>query len=156
LRKGEAPSQRSFGHSSASLQTERLGTLIRRSCAASLMSNAKWRKLIRILLDIPSIDRYFVKLVRGPTEYLGKGRLDGWPPYAYADTSFGPLQLSEIEWIEFPGVITRSMSPSPRRMGAIQDLDALQQALASAGQFPVVTTDRGLRIFGHVRNPGFR
>jgi hypothetical protein len=115
------------------------------------MSDTKWRKLFSVLKDISSIDHYFLKFITDEEEGAGYGRFDPWPPHAFIDTaSFGPLYLSEIEWVEFPNIVQkRRHGPTPRG-GHHQDLEGLRRALDSVGKFPIEVTPRGLRIIGHV------
>jgi hypothetical protein len=115
------------------------------------MSDTKWRKLVSALDGIPSIYHYFLKSIRGG-EMPGFGWLSGRAPHAFIDTfSFGPIYLREIEWLEFPAFVPRSVNGEILPGGHQQDLAALRRALNVMGQFPIEETSRGLRIVGHVR-----
>jgi hypothetical protein len=132
------------------VERERIGNAIRDTCSASLMSDTKWRKLVRALNTVPSVDHYFLKTIRATAEEVGFGFLGLWAPHAYIDTfSFGPLYLREIEWMEFPSFVPiRENGPTPPS-GHYQDLDGLRRALDAIGKFPLEETPRGLRVVGH-------
>lgn len=133
-------------------ERERIHAAIRNTCSASLMSDTKWRKLLSVLEAIPSIDRYFLKSIRGAAEVPGFGGLSGQAPHAFMDTShFGPIYLREIEWLEFPAFVPRQVNGATLPGGRHQDLDALRSALNEIGEFPIEETSRGLRIIGHIR-----
>jgi hypothetical protein len=133
-------------------ERERIHAAIRDTCSASLMSDAKWRKLLSVLKGIPSINHYFLKSIRGTAEMLGFGYLSGHAPHPFIDTfSFGPIYLREIEWLEFPEFVPRRVNGATLPGGHHQDLVALRCALEAIGQFPLEETSRGLRIIGHVR-----
>lgn len=136
---------------STSVEHESVTRALRNTYSSSLMSDTKWRKLFSALKGLPSIDHYFLKRIRDEEEGAGYGRFDPWPPHAFIDTaSFGPLYLSEIEWIEFPNIVPkRKYGPTPPG-GHHQDLQGLRLALDSIGKFPIEETLRGLRIIGHV------
>jgi hypothetical protein len=114
------------------------------------MSDTKWRKLLSVLQDIPSIQHYFLKSIRGTVEVHGQGYLSGCgAPHAFMDTfSFGPIYLREVEWIEFPAIVSKRADGIG---GHRQDLGALRRALIAIGEFPLEETSRGLRVIGHVR-----
>src|SRR5215813_7275281 len=106
-------------------ERERIHAAIRNTCSASLMSDTKWRKLLSVLATIPSIDHYFLKSICSALEMPGRGFLSGEAPHAFMDTfSFGPIYLREIEWIEFPEIVsTRAYDLTRRRR---QNLGALR------------------------------
>jgi hypothetical protein len=134
------------------LERERIHAAILNACSASLMSDAKWRKLLSVLKAIPSIDHYFLKSIRSDVEMPGHGFLSGYAPHAFMDTfSFGPIYLREIEWIEFPEIVSNRAYGSTPPGGHRQDLGALRRALHATGDFPLEETPRGLRVIGHVR-----
>ena len=141
----------------ASVDRERVKRALLNTYSSSLMSDTKWRKLFSALKDLPSIDHYFLKLIRGEEEGPGYRPFDLWPPHAYVDTAdFGPLYLGEIEWIEFPSFVPkRKFGPTPPG-GHHQDIQGLRRALDSIGKFPIEETPRGLRIIGHVLSTSVR
>jgi hypothetical protein len=132
-------------------ERERIHAAIRDTCSASLMSDAKWRKLLPVLEAIPSIDHYFLKSIRGTVEKAGFGHLSGYAPHPFIDTCFGPIYLREIEWLEFLAFVPRRANGATLPGGYHQDLVALRCALQTIGKFPLEETSRGLRIIGHVR-----
>ncbi|HWD28432.1 MAG TPA: DUF6678 family protein [Rhizomicrobium sp.] len=131
-------------------------------CAASLMSDAKWRKLFAALdsqnADV-KLEQLVVKFIDVDTEHRiampGPGSFQTL--WAFADLgSFGPTALREIEWIEFPAY-AEYQQPSPNGSGRVplsrraQDIDGAEAAIAKLGKYPMERTARGLRVTGHVR-----
>ena len=142
---------RRLGVISASVEHESVKRALRNTSPSSLMSDTKWRKLFSALTGVPSVDHYFLKLIRGEEEEAGYGRFDQWPPHAFVDTAnFGPLYLADIEWIEFPSIVPKRKYGSTPPGGHYQDVQGLRRALDSIGKFPIEETPRGLRIIGHV------
>ena len=133
-----------------STERERIHAAIRNTCSASLMSDTKWRKLLSALETIPSIKHYFLKSISGAVEMHGQGFLSGrGAPHAFMDTfSFGPIYLREVEWIEFPAIVSKRADGIGDHR---QDLGALRRALNAIGEFPLEETSRGLRVIGHAR-----
>jgi hypothetical protein len=87
----------------------------RNTCSASLMSDTKWRKLISVFSTTPSIDHYFLKSIRSPTEVADFGHLGGSAPHAFIDTlSFGPIYLSGVKWFELPECVAHWTNASRR------------------------------------------
>jgi hypothetical protein len=133
---------------------ERLDSAIASRFTTVLMSNAKWRKTFRTLID-PSLDlemfRYKeVPLAPGDDEYVH--RLDRLPPPAMIGEkaigdclSGGPLCYRAIEWIEIPAQCQwRRALPTKQ-----QDIAAAAQALSMVGLFLIELTDAWLRVYGY-------
>ncbi len=114
------------------------------------LSNAKWVKLLHTLVVHHGIIKEcLVKLIweAEPTGRLL--RIDGDTDYQfdYYDQAMeamitgkprGWYAYREIEWLEFPRYLTGQSGE--------QDLDAIQSALASVGQIPLILTNNSLRL----------
>ncbi|NVO33392.1 hypothetical protein [Hymenobacter lapidiphilus] len=135
---------------------EALDKLIHTDQLQPLLSNAKWVKLLGLLVQIwPSVHACRVKLIweaanvdrtllfDEDTSYAfdyyanamesmvsGRPRLGGWVAY------------KEIEWVDFPRF------PAG---GEPQDLGQLQQQLAQIGQFRVEESADNLRLYAYLR-----
>jgi hypothetical protein len=129
---------------------------------ASLMSDSKWRKLISAL-DRPDLilEQAIVKFVDGSEEHIIQmpKRAFLHSPHAYFDSSeFGPILFRTIEWLELPNSATYA-NRAPDGIGRVpssnvaQSVDQAERILSMLGRFPLVRTERGLRIQAHVRQP---
>lgn len=121
--------------------------------SASLMSNAKWRRLFSSLevagRDIEHMIVKFVGVDDG--KLIRRFSLHPSDPFV-ATSEFGPVPLVGIEWIEFPKVAVLPRSDNVPSKLVPQDLDAIHTAIAATGkQFQIEMTERGLRIIAHIR-----
>jgi len=136
-------------------QLKGLGRLARREFPQALMSDSKWRKLFatvdraglapeRILVKFIDVDE--IKSMRFP----GESALH--PPRPYIDTfEFGPIELRSIEWLLIPRQAhIRGDDGLPARI-VEQDVDAIHELVASAGQFPLEQIESGLKVTGYRR-----
>ena len=105
--------------------------LARRKFGVALMSDTKWRKLFKVLAELPP-GQMLVKFID-----VGEPRPMRYPtllslacPHGYIDTAeYGPVELRAIEWIEV-------------------DVD-LAPTLAPIGHFPLERTDASTRVIGY-------
>ena len=121
--------------------------------SASLMSDAKWRKFFHVAAD--HAERVFAaiwKLIGDPEPIAGHLPLaaDIWDT-AVDGCLNGPVEYKQIEWIEIPRNVPFRRFKNAPLIDRFQDLEAFKSALANVGQFPIVETEVGLRINGHVR-----
>jgi hypothetical protein len=133
----------------------RISRLAKREFSAALMSDTKWRKVFRAWAEVASTEAQMIAkfldvqephLMRVPR----KGAL--WCPKPYIDSfEFGPVELRALEWLEIPATASwpRQDNLPPRQF--VQDLGAFRTALRSLGHFPLVETERGLRVEGYRR-----
>lgn len=134
---------------------QREAARILRDTRASLMSDTKWRKLIRAL-NRPDLmlSRCVLKLIDEPepltTHLPSEASLS--PPRPWIDASIGPIRLRTIEWLFFPRSFeTRPMGdrtlPATRHQ---QDVDVAAELLGALGNYPVELTERGLMVRGYL------
>jgi hypothetical protein len=119
------------------------------------MSDTKWRKVFRAWSSVSAEEiQILVKFLDVPEVRVmllpRKGALSC--PTPYLDTyEYGPVELRSIEWLEIPAVASW---PRPNNVPArhvVQDLDAFRLAIAPLGQFPLMETERGMRLEGYRR-----
>jgi hypothetical protein len=125
---------------------------------SSLMSDAKWRKLIWAL-GRPDliVQQVRLKLVGDASVHAmgmpGRGSL--YLSWAWLDgDALGPMQFRDIEWLEFPAIAeftrpSRGAGRVPPRQ-IQQDLDRIEAVLGLVGKFPLERTTDTLRVIGHV------
>lgn len=120
-----------------------------------LMSNTKWVKLLRALVDSwPLVQQCRVKLIWEDASVERYLRIDEHDSYNFnyyvsamesmisGQPSLGGwCAYKEIEWLEFPQVIG----------GETQDLAAVQRVVEAVGQFRLVPTDDSLRLVAYLR-----
>jgi hypothetical protein len=145
-------------HRERRFQEDRERQAIRRDWSASLLSNAKWRKLLDAISDPDlNVRQVIVKFVRGGEVLLGgptRDEHDGWfRTMSYADPpGSGPFPYRSIEWLEIP-VIGLPYKTPPIWVPYLQweqDVQGARRALEAIGQFTFEQTERGLRIIAHV------
>jgi hypothetical protein len=125
-----------------------------RRLPGSVMSNAKWRRLLTALRESgPDIRQVLVKFIDAEDiKTLGPVWLAG-TPHAFIDSFYyGPFPLVAIEWLEFPrqAQLPRSGGLPPQEHA--QDIDAIRACLEATGkQFALEQTAHGLKVIGHVR-----
>jgi len=147
MRRGPRPA----AHDREELRRE--DKVVRANTRASLMSDAKWRKLLTAL-DRPELElrQCIVKFV-GISEEQPISRPTGlYPPHPWVDTfQFGPIPLRSIEWLLFPRVaeLKDGDRTIPSRHIA-QDVGAAARIVDSLGRYPVELSDRGLLITGYL------
>ncbi len=107
------------------------GRLARARFSAAFMSDTKWRKAFRAIVQADvGIREMLVKFI----DIDAPKRMRFPPglacPLPFMDTiEFGPTELRSIEWLEVEAVI--------------------EPLLKSLGQFPIETTKRGSRLIGY-------
>lgn len=112
------------------------------------MSDSKWRKFADLVreprFNVLQVIWKFVYTDKEFRSQLGWLRDDG-------EISFeaGPFFYKEVEWVEIPQVgFDHGDEKVPTRHWQ-QDVPAFRVALCTLGEFEVVVTDRGLRVFGY-------
>lgn len=128
---------------------------IARHTRAALMSNTKWRKLIRAL-DRPDLrlGHCVIKFVGEPVPCpaFKPGEPTLYPGGGWIDASLGPIRLRTIEWLMFP----RRYEYRPLNDRTLpaklvdQDLDQAVRVLAALGGYPMEVSDQGLLIRGYL------
>ena len=126
------------------------------------MSNTKWRKLF-VMLDQPgqtlNLEQIVVKFI--DNEHVHRIPVPKQTalqvPWSFINLfPFGPVALSDIEWIEFPAE-AECGNPSPTGTGRVpqtrvaQDIDRIEAIIAGLGRYPMERTDTSIRITGYVR-----
>jgi hypothetical protein len=122
------------------------------------MSDTKWRTVFEALhnSDI-EILRVLMKSLLNNSEFQTRlpepydPDVFGHVTYGLVETTYGPVPLVELEWVEFPAeVVFYPDDPSPKRVQ--QNLDAIEQVITNIGKrVPLERTASGLRIIGHIR-----
>ncbi|MFC3077773.1 DUF6678 family protein [Phenylobacterium terrae] len=128
---------------------------IARHTRAALMSNTKWRKLIRAL------DRADLQLGHCVIKFVGEpepcpafkpGESTLYPGGGWIDASLGPIRLRTIEWLMFP----RRYEYRPLNDRTIpakvveQNVDEAVRVLGDLGCYPIELSDQGLLIRGYL------
>jgi hypothetical protein len=119
---------------------------------ASLMSDAKWRKLFHVVTEhSQTIARATWKLLREsqPEEGWLPCRHDIWDSAVDNCLAGGPVDYSSIEWIEFPRDVSFRRYANAPLTPLFQPVDVLEAALRAIGEFPLERTEHGLRIHGY-------
>ncbi len=124
----------------------------RREFSVALMSDTKWRKVFEAWAKLPVAEtQMLVKFLDVPEARVMRLPDHGalWCPTPYIDSrEYGPVELRAIEWLEIPAVASW---PRPNKLPArqvVQELDAFRTAIALLGQFPLIETERGIRVEG--------
>ena len=122
---------------------ERLRRYVQREQLASVMSDAKWRRLLAVIDDLPFGVRFRAKGVRESEREQA-----GWDPDRYH--VFGG-DLAAIEWVELSA---RTEVPRGRLVAPeVRDhTDELRRALAAAN-VPFSMENGNIRVWGYTR-PG--
>ncbi|TPG63634.1 hypothetical protein [Hymenobacter nivis] len=127
-----------------------LDRVVSERALVGFLSNAKWVKLLHTLVAHHSlIKECQVKLIweEEPTGRLLRIDADTEYRFDYYDQAMEAMisgkprgwhAYREIEWLEFPRYLTEQPGE--------QDLDAIQSALATVGQIPLVLTNNSLRL----------
>jgi hypothetical protein len=116
-----------------------------------LMSNAKWRKLFCVIeeaevsvgrcgIKFLRDDRVFVESTPGGEDLDNEGARDCFV--------CGPFFFRDIEWMEWPRSYEDSRGPGLKPWVRTQDIEALREAIASAGRFDIESTSEHLRVYG--------
>lgn len=130
----------------------KIDKLIKRSFTSSCMSNAKWRKCFQLLNEVAPNIQIIWKFVGGQN--------DGVRSYLPADEAleekyltsrfwFGPAYYKEIEWIEFPKIGKPYGKENIPGTFFVQDVNSVVEALNKNGQWVLIETDLGFRLYGH-------
>ena len=129
-------------------QRERLA--LRRE-SASLLSDAKWRKILKVLATPElGIQQVIVQFYRGLELRLpGPLKAQWFCTPTYADPGvIAPFPYRSIQWLEIP--YEGYWDSETRRGSWKQDVEGARLALETAGQFTFEATERGLRLLAHV------
>jgi hypothetical protein len=122
----------------------------RAAFAVAHMSNAKWRKVLRVLATADvGFTRLEWKCIDSDHILIhGIPRLTDILENRFADGQFQPFEYKWIEWVRFP----RTYRPYPGEVYEVrQDVEGLSQALAACGQLRLVLNDAGLTLFAYER-----
>lgn len=125
---------------------------ILRECAASLMSDTKWRKLVAAVsaLDIDA-PRCLIKFIGTPAaQPMPTPHERDIRTPSYIDSQFGPFRFKAIEWLEFPRSVVRIRYQGDAGVEVPQDIAAVRMAIEALGQYPIEETEQGFRIVGHI------
>jgi hypothetical protein len=117
-----------------------------------LMSNAKWRRLFRVIeeaeVSVPrcgikflSDDRVFVESTPRSEDLDDEGTRDCF--------RCGPFLFRDIEWMEWPRSHEVPRGPGLKPWVRTQDTEALREVIASAGRFDIEPTSEHLRVYGY-------
>ena len=119
--------------------------------SASLMSTRKWIKFINILDFHTNIHWCYLKLLssKEPTQLISAPQVHQLYPAPCIDWHF-PMDLLEIEWIEFPRIAAVKRDRHTPAVYFDQDVESFAKKLERVGKFPLEFTQSGLRIVGHV------
>jgi hypothetical protein len=135
--------------------TDRERRRIAHRTRAALMSDTKWRKLIRAL-DRPDLQlgHCVIKFIGEPEPRVTSrpGEASLYPESSWIDASLGPIRLRTIEWLMFPRLFEyRPMNNRTLPAKHVnQDIDAAARILAELGDYPIEVTDEGLFVRGYL------
>lgn len=120
--------------------------------AASLMSDTKWRKLLRALqeggLGTLHCTVKFVDVALPVEMTLGIGDLR--TPHRYIDsTKYGPITFRSLEWIEVPRTFLHKRYPDDPGKDVVQDVNAIVSIASALGVYPVEMTPSAVVIRGY-------
>ncbi|MBL7986109.1 MAG: hypothetical protein JNM91_13975 [Flavobacteriales bacterium] len=112
------------------------------------MSNAKWRKFFTLMAppDL-GLRQVIWKMVDGKIEIR-----DRLPPVACLQEKYAldaqPFAYVNIEWIELPHIgLEPGFENVPSRNWE-QDVERALNVLRAAGEYEIVQTERGVRVYG--------
>jgi hypothetical protein len=111
----------------------------RRRFSASLLSNTKWRKIIRALE--PFVETCTIKFVGVAQPLEMSLPWDSGQGQFVDSVKVGPFPLVAIEWLEIPGI----------QGGQPADLAAVEAAISKIGLVRLDRSAASLRILAHVR-----
>ena len=121
--------------------------------SASFMSDAKWRKVFRVLVRHSAhVHAAKWKLIGDASPCFGHlpQQDDIWET-AVDNCLNGPVAYAAIEWIELPfEVLTRRYDAAAPSI-TTQDVLAVHRELRETGEFPLEETGEGVRIYGYRR-----
>ncbi len=130
----------------------KIDKLIKRLFTSSYMSNAKWRKCFQLLNQVNPDIQVIWKFAGSQND----GVRHSLPTnealeenYLSSRFWFGPAYYKEIEWLELPNV--GKPYGKEKIPGAFfeQNVVATIEALNEIGQWHIVKTDLGFRLYGH-------
>jgi hypothetical protein len=113
------------------------------------MSNAKWRKFFTLMAAPELALRQVIwKMVDGKIETR-----DPLPPVAYLHEKYTtdgqPFAYVNIEWIELPHIGLEPGFENVTSRSWKQDVEKALNVLRAAGEFEIVQTERGARVYGY-------
>ena len=116
------------------------------------MSNAKWRKCLQLLNQVAPDMQVVWKFVgsenNGVRHYLPSNEaLENC--YLSNRFWFGPAYYKEIEWLEFPKIGKPYGKENIPSAFFEQDVFAVISALNEIGQWNIIKTDLGFRLYGY-------
>jgi hypothetical protein len=129
---------------------EKLDEIIHRRFTSAFMSNAKWRKFFTAL-DRPElkIEQAIWKFIDATVEIRGPMTKSNALMERYVgDYGLGPFGYKHIEWIEIPNInIPLNYERDPSKHSE-QDVCGALEILNKIGNFELLKTERGIRIYG--------
>lgn len=127
----------------------KIDKLIKQSFTSASMSNAAWRKCIKVLNEVAPEMQVIWKFVGSKND----GVRHSLPPneaveekYLTSRFWFGPLYYKEIEWLEFPEIGKPYGQEKVPGAHFKQNVDAVVEALNSKGKWHMVQTELGVRL----------
>ena len=130
----------------------KIDKLIKRLFTSSYMSNAKWRKCFQLLNQVNPDIQVIWKFVGSQND----GVRHSLPTSEALEENFlssrfwfGPAYYKEIEWLEFPNVGKPYGKENIPGAFLEQNVVAVIEALNEIGQWHIVKTDLGFRLYGH-------
>ena len=114
------------------------------------MSNAKWRKVLRIVAtaDLGLTRSEWKCIDSDHVMVYGIPHLRDIMEQRFADGQFLPTEYKWFEWVRFP----RSYRPDSRSAyEVIQDIEGLRRVLETCGRLCIKVDESGLTIFAYGR-----
>lgn len=130
----------------------KIDKLIRRSFTSSYMSNAKWRKCFKLLNQVTPDIQVIWKFVGSQNDgvrHLLPSNEALEENYLSSRFWFGPAYYKEIEWLEFPTVGKPYGKENTPAAFFEQSVAAIIEALNEIGQWHIVKTNLGFRLYGY-------
>lgn len=127
------------------LESEKLDQLILEKYSASFMSNTKWEKLMKAMLDVVKYLHVSYKTV-----YSDKVTNTAFDTPDFTPFFEEPTLYKEIEWMEIPRCCENLLEGDGKVKKMLeQDLGLIEKAVREAGKFNMHVSMECLRVYAY-------